>query len=155
MNDHRQLVSSGGPYELIVGYSRAVRVGDRIFVAGTAPQWPDGNVDPSPTVQARRCFEIIETALREAGATLQDVVRTRIFLVDANDFDEIGAVHGELFAETRPANTTLVLRGRVAARPGVEGRDRGRGDRRDASLSDGRPRGPRGRSPRDHGRRAA
>ena len=110
MNDHRQLVSSGGPYELIVGYSRAVRVGDRIFVAGTAPQWPDGQVDPSPTVQARRCFEIIEAALREAGATLADVVRTRIFLIEANDFDEIGAVHGELFAETRPANTTLVVK---------------------------------------------
>ena len=110
MTEHRQLISSGGPYELIVGYSRAVRVGDRIFVAGTAPQWPDGHVDPSPTVQARRCFEIIEAALREAGATLQDVVRTRVFLVDAQDFDEIGAVHGELFAETRPANTTLVVK---------------------------------------------
>ena len=87
-----------------------MRVGDRIFVAGTAPQWPDGNVDPHPGAQARRCFEIIETALREAGATLHDVVRTRIFLVDASDFDEIGAVHGELFAETRPANTTLVVK---------------------------------------------
>ena len=110
MSDHRQLISSGGPYELIVGYSRAVRVGDRIFVAGTAPQWPDGHVDPSPMVQARRCFEIIEAALREAGATLADIVRTRVFLVDAHDFDEIGAVHGELFADTRPANTTLVVK---------------------------------------------
>jgi enamine deaminase RidA (YjgF/YER057c/UK114 family) len=110
LSDSRQIVSSGSPWELIVGYSRAVRVGDRIFVAGTAPQWPDGHVDPDPGVQARRCFEIIETALREAGATLHDVVRTRIFLTDATDFDEIGAVHGELFAETRPANTTLVAK---------------------------------------------
>ena len=110
LSDNRQIVSSGSPWELIVGYSRAVRVGDRIFVAGTAPQWPDGSVDPNPGVQARRCFEIIETALREAGATLHDVVRTRIFLVDASDFEEIGAVHGELFAETRPANTTLVVK---------------------------------------------
>lgn len=120
MTDHRQLISSGGPYELIVGYSRAVRVGDRVFVAGTAPQWPDGHVDPHPGAQARRCFEIIEAALREAGATLADVVRTRVFLVDADDFDHIGAVHGELFADTRPANTTLVVKALLDDRWKVE-----------------------------------
>ena len=135
MSEHRQLVSSGGPYELIVGYSRAVRVGDRIFVAGTAPQWPDGHVDPSPTVQARRCFEIIEAALREAGATLADVVRTRIFLVEAQDFDEIGAVPRRAVRGHPPGEHDP--RGQGVARPRMEGGDRGRGRRRHAGLSGG------------------
>jgi enamine deaminase RidA (YjgF/YER057c/UK114 family) len=105
----RQLVSSGSPWELVVGYSRAVRVGDRVFVAGTAPQWPDGNVDADPEVQARRCFEIIGAALREAGAKWDDVTRTRVYLVDANDFNAVGKVHGEIFGQVRPANTTVVV----------------------------------------------
>jgi enamine deaminase RidA (YjgF/YER057c/UK114 family) len=105
----RQLVSSGSPWELIVGYSRAVRVGDRVVVAGTAPQWPSGQVDPDPEVQARRCFEIIGEALTEVGATFADVVRTRMFLIDARDFEAVSRVHGELFADVRPANTTLVV----------------------------------------------
>jgi len=106
----RKLISSGSPWELIVGYSRAVQVGDRVFVAGTAPQWPDGEVDPDPGVQARRCFDIIATALHEAGGSLADVVRTRVYLVDAADFDAISRVHGELLADTRPANTTVVVK---------------------------------------------
>ena len=69
--DGRQLISSGSPYELTVGYSRAVRVGDRVVVAGTAPQWPDGTVDPDPAAQARRCFEIIGQALEDAGAVVR------------------------------------------------------------------------------------
>jgi enamine deaminase RidA (YjgF/YER057c/UK114 family) len=105
----RQLVSSGSPWELVVGYSRAVRVGDRVFVAGTAPQWPDGNVDPDPEVQARRCFDIIGAALREAGAKWDDVTRTRVYLVDANDFNAVSKVHGEIFSQVRPANTTVVV----------------------------------------------
>jgi enamine deaminase RidA (YjgF/YER057c/UK114 family) len=106
----RQLVSSGSPWELVVGYSRAVRVGDRVFVAGTAPQWPDGEVDPDPEVQARRCFEIIGDALREVGAKWADVTRTRIYLVDADDFNAVSQVHGEIFSHVRPANTTVVVR---------------------------------------------
>ena len=105
----RQLISSGGPFELIVGYSRAVRVGERVFVAGTAPQWPDNVVDPDPEAQARRCFEIIGAALDEAGASFGDVVRTRVYLVDAADFGPVSKVHGELFHDTRPANTTVVV----------------------------------------------
>jgi enamine deaminase RidA (YjgF/YER057c/UK114 family) len=107
--DGRQLISSGSPWELVVGYSRAVRVGPRILVAGTAPQWPDGTVDPDPAAQARRCFQIIAEALAEAGASFADVVRTRIYLVDAADFTAISAVHGEIFRDVRPANTTLVV----------------------------------------------
>jgi enamine deaminase RidA (YjgF/YER057c/UK114 family) len=107
--DGRQLISSGSPWELVVGYSRAVRVGPRIVVAGTAPQWPDGTVDPDPAAQARRCFQIIAEALAEAGASFADVVRTRIYLVDAADFTAISAVHGEIFRDVRPANTTLVV----------------------------------------------
>lgn len=106
----RQLISSGGPWELVVGYSRAVRVGDRVVVAGTAPQWPDAHVDPDPAEQARRCFEIIETALEEAGATLADVVRSRVYLIDPADFGPISRVHGEKFAAIRPANTTIVVK---------------------------------------------
>jgi enamine deaminase RidA (YjgF/YER057c/UK114 family) len=92
-----------------VGYSRAVVVGDRVIVSGTAPQWPDGTVDPDPAAQARRCFTIIGEALAEAGATMAEVVRTRVYLVDAADFDAIAPVHGEVFGAVRPANTTLVV----------------------------------------------
>ncbi|MSO87563.1 MAG: RidA family protein [Acidimicrobiia bacterium] len=105
----RQRISSGSPYEQTVGYSRALRVGDQVMVSGTAPQWPDGNVDPDPGAQARRCFEIIGGALEEAAASLADVVSTRVFLVDAADFDPISAVHGQVFGDVRPANTTVVV----------------------------------------------
>ena len=105
----RQLISSGSPFEPVVGYSRAVRVGDRVVVSGTAPQWPDGVVDPDPAVQARRCFDIIGEALAAAGSSLGDVVRTRVYLVDAADFDPISTVHGEVFGTIRPANTTVVV----------------------------------------------
>jgi enamine deaminase RidA (YjgF/YER057c/UK114 family) len=106
---HRQLISSGSPYELTVGYSRAVRVDDRVVVAGTAPQWPDGRVEPDPGRQAQRCFEIIAQALDDAGATLADVVRSRVYLVDATDFAAVSTVHGEVFRDVRPANTTVVV----------------------------------------------
>jgi enamine deaminase RidA (YjgF/YER057c/UK114 family) len=107
--DDRQRVSSGSPWELTVGYSRALRVGDRVFVAGTAPKWGDGEVDPDPGAQARRCFEIIDEALAAVGSSLRDVVRTRMYLVDAADFEAVGAVHGEHMAEAMPVNTTVVV----------------------------------------------
>lgn len=102
-------VSSGSPWELLVGYCRAVRVGNHIAVAGTAPHMPDGTVDPDPETQARRCLEIIQGALIEAGGDLTDVVRTRIYLVDAADFDAVGRAHAAAFSNVRPANTTVVV----------------------------------------------
>jgi enamine deaminase RidA (YjgF/YER057c/UK114 family) len=107
----RQRISSGSPWELVVGYSRAVRVDGRVVVAGTAPQWPDQTVDPDPEVQARRCLEIIGAALEQAGASFEDVVRTRVYLVDAGDFDAVGRAHGEVFRDVRPANTTVIVAG--------------------------------------------
>ncbi len=105
----RRNVSSGSPYEPVIGFSRAVRIGDRVLVSGTAPVWPDGSCDPDPTVQARRCLEIITAALEEAGARPQDVVRTRTFLLDAADWEAVGRAHGEVFAGIRPASTMVVV----------------------------------------------
>ena len=106
----RILISSGSPYENVVGFSRAVRVDDRVFVAGTAPIWPDDYVDPDPGAQAARCFEIIGQALEDAGSSFQDVVRTRMYLVDAGHQDAVGREHGKIFSEIRPA-ATMVLAG--------------------------------------------
>src|SRR4051794_25403666 len=103
----RRHVSSGSPYEPLIGFSRAVRVGDRVLVSGTAPVWPDGDVDPDVSVQARRCLEIVGEALTEAGASLADVVRTRTYLLDAGDGEAVGRVHGEIFGDVRPASTLV------------------------------------------------
>jgi enamine deaminase RidA (YjgF/YER057c/UK114 family) len=108
----RQNVSSGSPYEPVVGFSRAVRIGDHVYVAGTAPVMPEGAEPPEDAYgQAKRCLEIIADALGEAGASLDDVVRTRVFLVKVEDFEEVGRAHGEAFGEIRPANTTLLAGG--------------------------------------------
>jgi enamine deaminase RidA (YjgF/YER057c/UK114 family) len=107
----RRRVASGSPYEPVVGFSRAVRVGDRVVVAGTAPIWPDGSCDPDPQVQAARCLEIILAALAEAGAGPEHVVRTRMFLVDPDDWEAVGRAHGAVFAEVRPASTMVVVAG--------------------------------------------
>lgn len=120
MDQNRRRVSSGGPWELLVGYSRAVRAGDRVIVAGTAPHLPDGSVDPDPEAQARRCLEIIEGALIEAGSDLAEVVRTRIYLVDVGDFDAVARAHRHAFGEVRPANTTVVVAGLLDDRWRVE-----------------------------------
>jgi enamine deaminase RidA (YjgF/YER057c/UK114 family) len=107
----RQRIYSGSPYEPKIGISRALCVGDRVLVSGTAPIWPDGSCDPDPAVQARRCFEIIIAALREAGADPRDVVRTRMFITDAADGEAIGAAHAEAFGEARPVSTMVVVSG--------------------------------------------
>lgn len=107
--DDRQRVSSGSPYEPTVGFSRAVRVGNRVLVAGTAPVWPDGSCDPDPEVQARRCFAIILAAVREAGGEPRHIARTRMFLTDANYADAVGRAHSEIFGKLRPAATMVVI----------------------------------------------
>jgi enamine deaminase RidA (YjgF/YER057c/UK114 family) len=116
----RRNVSSGSPYEPIIGFSRAVRVGARVLVAGTAPVWPDGSCDPDPAVQTRRCLEIIVAALREAGAGPQHVVRTRMYMANGADWEAIGRAHGEVFGEVRPAATMVVVAGLLDPRWKVE-----------------------------------
>jgi enamine deaminase RidA (YjgF/YER057c/UK114 family) len=116
----RRRVSSGSPYEATIGFSRAVRVGNRVLVSGTAPIWPDGSVDPDPLAQARRCIEIIAAALTEAGAELADVVRTRTFLIDPTNADAVSRAHGEAFGEIRPAATMVVVRALLDPRWKVE-----------------------------------
>ncbi len=116
----RQLVSSGSPYEEPIGFSRAVRVGDRVIVAGTAPTWPDGHVDPDVEVQADRCIEIMLAALGEAGAAADDVVRTRTYLVEAADWEAAGRAHGRSFGSARPASTMVVVTGFLDPRWKVE-----------------------------------
>src|SRR5205085_5576043 len=113
-------VSSGSPYESVIGFARAVRVGDRVLVSGTAPIWPDGSCDPDPATQMHRCIEIIAAALDEAGATLGDVVRTRTFLIDTSDAEAIQRVHGEAFGDIRPASTMVVVRAFLDPRWKVE-----------------------------------
>jgi len=105
----RQLISSGAAFEERVGYSRAVRVGDRVWVSGTAPIMP-GDADPPATAyeQAKVCLGIIRRALADAGASLDDVVRTRIYVTDAALIDEVGRAHGEAFVRARPATTGIV-----------------------------------------------
>jgi enamine deaminase RidA (YjgF/YER057c/UK114 family) len=109
MPNDRQRIASGSPFEKTIGFSRAMRVGNRVVVAGTAPIWPDGSCDPDPEVQARRCLEIITTALAEAGARPEHVVRTRQYLTDASYADAVGRAHGAVFDEVRPASTMIVV----------------------------------------------
>jgi enamine deaminase RidA (YjgF/YER057c/UK114 family) len=116
----RRHAFSGAPLEEPYGYSRAVRVGDRIVVSGCAPIWPDDFVDPDPGVQARRCLEIIENALSELGGSLADVVRTRMYVTDTAFADTVGAAHGEAFREARPATSMIVIAGLVDPRWKVE-----------------------------------
>ncbi|MHB1447504.1 MAG: RidA family protein [Acidimicrobiales bacterium] len=119
MTDRRR-ASSGSPYEASIGFSRAVRVNEWVAVSGTAPIWPDGSCSQDAGRQARRCFEIIETALAEVGASLADVVRTRIFLTSADDAEVVGDVHGELFGHSRPAATMVIVSGLLDSRWKVE-----------------------------------
>lgn len=108
----RTRVSSGSPYESTVGFSRAVRVGAHVAVAGTAPIMPD-DADPSDDSygQTRRCLEIILTALAEAGARPEHVVRTRTYLSPGADAEAVARAHGEVFGEIRPASTMIVVAG--------------------------------------------
>lgn len=116
----RRRARSGSPFEDRIGFSRAVRAGRTVAVSGTAPVWPDGGVDPDPAVQARRCWEIALAALAELGGEVADVVRTRQYVVDAAYAEAVGAVHGELFGQVRPASTMVVVAGLLDPRWKVE-----------------------------------
>ena len=116
----RQRVRSGSPWEPVIGFSRAVRVGDRVLVSGTAPIWPDGTCDPDPAVQTRRALDIILAALREAGAGPGDVVRTRLYITDAADAEAIGRAHGAVFGPVGPACTMVVVKALLDPRWRVE-----------------------------------
>jgi enamine deaminase RidA (YjgF/YER057c/UK114 family) len=113
-------IASGSPFEATIGFSRAVRIGDRVLVSGTAPVWPDGSCPDDVGVQTRRCLAIVDEALRAAGSGLRDVVRTRMYLTDAADAALVGAVHGELLGEVRPAATMVVVAGLLDPRWRVE-----------------------------------
>jgi len=109
MSNKRRTVSTGSPYEPIVGLSRAVRIGNIVAVAGTAPLGPDGKTVGigDPVAQARRCFEISQAALEKLGAKLEDVIRTRILLTRIDDWRIVAEVHGEFFRDIRPVNTIM------------------------------------------------
>jgi enamine deaminase RidA (YjgF/YER057c/UK114 family) len=107
----RELVSSGTPFERVAGYSRAIKAGNVIHVAGTTATDSDGNVlaKGDPVEQCRIIFGRIESALSQLNSSLNDVVRTRMYATRAKDCDEIMRIHGELFGEIRPASTLVVV----------------------------------------------
>lgn len=104
-------MTSGSPYEASVGFSRGIRAGNHVAIAGTAPIWPDGNVDRDPLTQARRCWQIALQALADLGGTPSDVIRTRTYLTRREDEAAASQAHGENFASVRPASTMIVVVG--------------------------------------------
>ena len=134
MTMQRTLVSNGNPMEKTVGFARAVRVGPWISVGGTAPVGPDGKTVGvgDPAAQARRCLEIVEDALARAGASLRDVVRTRVLLTDIAHWRDVIAVRAEYFADVRPVDTIVQVAGFVNPEWLVEFEV-------DAVVSDGQP----------------
>jgi enamine deaminase RidA (YjgF/YER057c/UK114 family) len=106
----RRLISGHSPYETVTGFSRAVVAGGRVLVAGTAPIPIDGDPPDGAYEQARLCLEIVGGALARAGAGFADVVRTRMYLTDPGDWEEVARAHGEVFAEIRPASTAVVVK---------------------------------------------
>lgn len=117
----RRRVASGSPYEPVIGFSRATVAGHHVSVSGTAPIMSDGSEPPADAYgQTKRCLEIIVESLGEAGASASDAVRTRTYLVDAGDWEEVGRAHGEVFGDVRPASTMVVVTGFLDARWRVE-----------------------------------
>ena len=107
----RRTAESGSPFEASIGFSRALRIGSITSVSGTAPVNPDGSSagGADPEGQARRCLEIIQGALHDVGVSLHDVIRTRIYLTHATDWEAVGRAHGEVFGTIRPASTMVVV----------------------------------------------
>jgi enamine deaminase RidA (YjgF/YER057c/UK114 family) len=105
----RRRISSGSPYEPVFGFSRALVAGRHVYVSGTAPVMPDGGEPPDDAyAQARRCLEIIVGALADAGASVDDVVRTRVYVTRSDVWEEVARAHAEILGETRPAATAVV-----------------------------------------------
>ncbi|MEP6977063.1 MAG: RidA family protein [Thermoleophilia bacterium] len=117
----RQLVPAESPFAATVGYSRALRVGPHVYVAGTAPIMPNDADPPADAYgQAKRCLEIVVAALDELGAKPEHVVRTRAYLTAADDWQQVGRAHGEVFADVRPASAMIVVAGLLDPRWRVE-----------------------------------
>lgn len=116
----RERVSSGSPFEPRIGFSRAIRAGRRVLVSGTGPVMRDGSCPEGTLEQARRCWDIVLEALATAGASADDVVRTRTYLTPAGDAEGAMAAHGEVFGDVRPASTMLVVHALLDSRWTVE-----------------------------------
>jgi enamine deaminase RidA (YjgF/YER057c/UK114 family) len=117
----RSVVPAVSPQAATVGYSRAVREGQHVYVAGTAPIYPNGTETPADAyLQAQRCLEIIVDALEQLGAAPEHVVRTRVYLVNAADWEAAGRAHGEVFGDVRPASAFVVVAGLLDERWLVE-----------------------------------
>lgn len=108
-SDGRRRVASGSPWEPAIGFSRAVRVGDRVLVSGTGPVVADRTCPEGAAAQARRCLEIVTDALAAVGASPTDVVRTRMYLTDIADAEAVGAAHRAVFGDGRPAATMVAV----------------------------------------------